>query len=118
MDGFVGKPPNPARKAPDLTMSGVEHVKPFTSGARTVHSVLPHFLTWPSPLHQLVAGFVAKRTNPVHEMHSLTMPSFEHTKSFTFGARTVYSILHSSLTWLPRLHRLIVDFVAKLTNRR
>ena len=108
MDGFVGKPPNPTSKASDLTTPSVEHVKPFTSDAWTVYTVLPRSLTWSSPFHRLGAGFVAKPTNFAHETHSLTTPSFEHVKSFTFGARTVYSILPRSLTWPPYLHRLLV----------
>jgi hypothetical protein len=36
-----------------LTTLSSKHMKPFTSGAQTVYSVLPHSLTWPPPLHRL-----------------------------------------------------------------
>ena len=45
--------------------------------------------------------FVVKSINPTHESPGLTTPNFEYAKSFTSGARTVYSILPRSLTWPP-----------------
>jgi hypothetical protein len=41
------------RTRPGLTTPSVEPAKPFTSGARTVYSVLPRSLTWPLPMHRL-----------------------------------------------------------------
>jgi len=35
-------------------MPSFEHIKPFTSGARTIYSVMPRFLTWPPPMHRLI----------------------------------------------------------------
>ena len=41
------------RTRPGLTTPSVEPVKPFTSGARTVYSVLPRSLSWALPMHRL-----------------------------------------------------------------
>jgi hypothetical protein len=41
------------RTRPGLTTPSVKPAKPFTSGARTVYSVLPRSLTWPPPMHRL-----------------------------------------------------------------
>jgi hypothetical protein len=41
------------RIRPGLTTPSVEPAKPFTSGAQTVYSVLPRFLTWLPPMHRL-----------------------------------------------------------------
>jgi hypothetical protein len=41
------------RTRPGPTTPSVELAKPFTSGARTVYSVLPRSLTWPPPMHRL-----------------------------------------------------------------
>jgi hypothetical protein len=58
--GFVAKPPNPMYTA-WLTTPSVEPVKPFTSDAWTVYSVLPHSLIWPPPMHELhVHDFVLR----------------------------------------------------------
>ena len=81
VDGFMVAPPNPT--------PSFEHAKPFTSGARTVYSVLPRSLTWPPPLHRLRVDFVAKSTNPTCKLRSLA----------------------------ATLHWLLVGFVAKPTNR-
>jgi hypothetical protein len=62
----------------------------------------------------LGVDLLVKPTNLTHETHNLTMPSFEHAKSFTSGSQIVYSILPRSLTWLSRLHRLMVLW---LTNK-
>ena len=48
-------------------MPSFEHIKPFTSGAQTVYSVLPHSLTW-SPrsarLHRMQASVVSRYLAP------------------------------------------------------
>jgi hypothetical protein len=48
-DSFVGTPLKIPRASFGLTAPSIRPAKPFTSGSRTVYSVLPHLTTWPLP---------------------------------------------------------------------
>jgi hypothetical protein len=46
---FPGEPPKTPHASFGLTTPSIGPAKPFTSGSRTVYSVLPHSMTWSLP---------------------------------------------------------------------
>ena len=60
--GFVVNHQKP-RKCRAASTPSIGHAKPFTSGSRTVYSVLPRSMTWPPRSPRLLVVIVAQPTN-------------------------------------------------------